>query len=74
LLRVNFYIEVKLVENEIHSGKKYGNQAVGLGTIFGSAIGSCFGLVTGNNIAITGSIGTALGIIAGSAISGYYKK
>ncbi len=54
--------------------RKTSDYAVGLGIVFGSAIGATFAVLTGGNIALGAGYGIALGIILGSVIVLLGKK
>lgn len=50
------------------------DNAVGLGIIFGTAIGAGLGIILNYNIAIAAGSGTGIGIVIGAIISAYNKK
>lgn len=55
--------------------KKYQKTSyVGLGIIFGFAIGSALGLVLFEQIALGGAFGTCIGIVIGAILDGNKKE
>lgn len=71
---INF-VRVKLNEGEVTiiMDNKNKTSIVGLGIVFGAAIGSGLGVVF-NNVAIGAGIGVGVGIVFGAIIDGYKQQ